>query len=165
MRVRQLVPPQSQGFGDQRQLRCFQAEKYNLRALASGWEQRAVLPWRCLASFNSSISLSLVTSTLRHRERPVSSTPTPARTFLWQTSVCRARDRSRTPLPAQTPTRRPFLQHLGQSCRFQKRPWTAERDCGVPGECTASATGPPGDCRGPFAFRGSYHSAASPAPL
>lgn len=77
MSVRQLVPPQSQGFGDQRQLRCFQPEKYNLRALASGWEQRAVLPWRCLASFNSSISLSLVTSTLRHRERPVSSTPHP----------------------------------------------------------------------------------------
>lgn len=73
MRVRHLAPPQSHCFGDQRQLRCFQPEKYNLRALASGWEQRAVLPWRCLASFNSSISPSLVTSTFRHMGRPVTS--------------------------------------------------------------------------------------------
>lgn len=75
MRARHLVPPQPHCFGDQRRSRCFQPEKYNLRALASGWEQRAVLPWRCLASFNSSISTSLVTSTLRHIQRPVSSSP------------------------------------------------------------------------------------------
>lgn len=76
------MPPQSHCFGDRRQLRCFQPEKYNLRALASGWEQRAGLPWQCLASLNSSTSLSSVTSTRRHRTRcqqppPLASSPGP----------------------------------------------------------------------------------------
>lgn len=152
MKERHLVPPQSHCFGDRRQLRCFQPEKYNLRALASGWEQRAGLPWQCLASLNSSTSLSSVTSTRRHRTRcqqppPLASSPGP--------------DTRPQALSCNT-----TANHAG----FRSAPGTTERDRERQGGHSLGDSTPPPqeepaggrDAEGASAFPRSYRTPASP---
>ena len=146
MRARHLVSPKSHCFRDQKQLRRCQPEKYNLRAghLAGS---RELLPWQCLASFNSSTSLSLVTSTLRHTQHPVSS-PYGTHTCPWQVPSVEAKLALCTLLPS-TDTHTHTLSCSSKSTPRQHSTQGIGSTVGVQTLRQAQVEA----CRGPCAFQ------------